>query len=264
VLNVNSIGDRVCRPNYREALLAHFRPHVESLSADSRRRLERNPLRLLDSKASEDKPYVDSAPTFEDILCGDCRTHFEAVKRYLIALGIPFVVNPRIVRGLDYYTRTVFEFISGSLGAQSTVCAGGRYDDLVASLGGPDVPSVGFGLGLERFLMVVEAAGGTGEPARAGVQAVALGADARERLVALVAQIRRAANLPVFMDYEERKVAAQLKIADRNNARYALILGSNELAEGTIVLRDLVSRTDRSLPLATGKDVVAALVEVER
>ncbi|MGZ3496557.1 MAG: histidine--tRNA ligase [Vulcanimicrobiaceae bacterium] len=264
VLNINSIGDDACRPKYREALLAHFRPHVQSLSQDSQRRLERNPLRLLDSKAPEDKPYVDSAPTFEDVLCNECRAHFDAVKRYLIEAGIPFVVNPRIVRGLDYYTRTVFEFISGALGAQSTVCAGGRYDNLVKSLGGPDVPAVGFGLGLERFLMIVEATGAANQTERRGVQAVALGPEARERLVPLVVQLRRESKVPVFMDYEDRKVTTQLKIADRNNARYALILGSNELASGTIVLRDLVSRSDRTLPLRSGKDVAAALVEVER
>ncbi|HEY8314027.1 MAG TPA: histidine--tRNA ligase [Candidatus Baltobacteraceae bacterium] len=264
VLNLNSIGDDVCRPKYREALFAHFRPHLETLSEDSQRRLERNPLRLLDSKAAEDKPYVDSAPTFEEVLCDGCRAHFEDVKAYLIALGIPFVVNPRIVRGLDYYTRTVFEFISGSLGAQSTVCAGGRYDHLVRSLGGPDVPSVGFGLGLERFLMIVEAAGGLDAPERAGVQAIAIGEEARERLFPLVEELRRATGAPVFMDYADRKVAAQLKLADRNNARYAIILGTNELAEGTIVLRDLVARTDRTVALGSGKDVAAALVEVGR
>ncbi|MDQ2871806.1 MAG: histidine--tRNA ligase [Candidatus Eremiobacteraeota bacterium] len=263
VLNVNSIGDDVCRPRYREALLEHFRPHAESLSEDSQRRLERNPLRLLDSKAPEDQPYLQSAPTFEDVLCDACRDHFAAVKSYLVALGIPFTVNPRIVRGLDYYTRTVFEYISGSLGAQSTVCAGGRYDNLVRSLGGPDVPAVGFALGLERFLMIVEAAGGRADASRMGLQAIALGPDARERLLPLAAQVRRECGLPVFMDYGDRKVSAQLKIADRNNARFALILGTDELASDTIVLRDLSDRTDRTLALRDGKDVCRALVEME-
>lgn len=263
-LNLNSIGDATCRPKYREALLAHFRPHAGQLSADSLRRLERNPLRILDSKAVEDAPFVQTAPTFETILCDACRAHFEDVKRYLDALSIPFVINPRIVRGLDYYTRTVFEFVSGSLGAQSTLCAGGRYDGLVASLGGPDVPAVGFAMGLERFLLTLSATGAQEQPVRAGIQTIALGEAARARMVPIVRDLRRRLAEPVFADYGDRKLLTHLKIADRNGARFALILGSDELAAGVMVLRDLVSREDRSIPLGSGKDVIAALVEVGR
>ncbi|HVA32915.1 MAG TPA: histidine--tRNA ligase [Candidatus Baltobacteraceae bacterium] len=261
VLNINSIGDDLCRPRYREALLAHFRPHLGSLSEESQRRLERNPLRLLDSKDPHDRPYVDSAPTFESVLCDACREHFEALKAYLIAVGIPFVVNPRIVRGLDYYTRTVFEIISGALGSQSTVCGGGRYDGLVASLGGPDVPAVGFGLGIERFLMMLEAAGGRTQPLRSGIQAIGLGVQARTVLVPVVAELRRRLEMPVYMDFDDRKLLAHLKSADRNGARYALIVGSDELAKGELILRDLEARSDRRLALAGGRDVAAALVE---
>ncbi len=261
VLNINSIGDDVCRPRYREALLAHFRPHLASLSAESQRRLERNPLRLLDSKDPHDRPYVDSAPTFESVLCDACREHFDALKAYLIAIGIPFVVNPRIVRGLDYYTRTVFEIISGALGSQSTVCGGGRYDGLVASLGGPDVPAVGFGLGIERFLMMLDAAGGEAEPVRSGIQAVGLGVQARTALVPIVAELRRRLGEPVYMDFDDRKLLSHLKSADRNGARYALILGTDELAKGELILRDLEARSDRRLALGSGRDVAAALVE---
>ncbi len=261
VLNINSIGDDVCRPHYREALLAHFRPHLASLSAESQRRLERNPLRLLDSKDPHDRPYVESAPTFESVLCDACREHFDALKAYLIAIGIPFVVNPRIVRGLDYYTRTVFEIISGALGSQSTVCGGGRYDGLVASLGGPDVPAVGFGLGIERFLMMLDAAGSQAEPARSGIQAVGLGVQARTVLVPIVAELRRRLGQPVYMDFDDRKLLAHLKSADRNGARYALILGTDELAKGELILRDLEARSDRRLALGSGRDVAAAVVE---
>lgn len=261
VLNINSIGDEVCRPRYREALLEHFRPHVGALSEDSRRRLERNPLRLLDSKDSADLPYVETAPTFESMLCEPCREHFETLKAYLHLAKIPFVINPRIVRGLDYYGRTVFEITSSVLGSQSTVCAGGRYDALVSSLGGPDVPAVGFALGMERFLMMIEALGAGGEPPRRGVAAIALGAQARTRLVPLVAELRRTLDAPVYADYEDRKLLAQLKSADRSRARYALILGSDELAAGELVLRDLERRSDRRIPLGSGKDVAAALVE---
>jgi len=260
VLNVNSIGDDVCRPRYREALLEHFRPHLHQLSADSQRRLERNPLRLLDSKDEKDRPFVESAPTFESVLCPECREHFETLKAYLDEAGIPYVVNPRIVRGLDYYTRTVFEIVSGALGAQSTVCGGGRYDGLVQSLGGPEVPAVGFALGIERFLMMLEALRGEAAPTREGVQAVALGAQARTVLVPLVMQWRRKLDVPVFMDFEDRKIAAQFKIADRNNARYAVILGSDELAAGELILRDLETRTERRLSL-DGADLTAALGE---
>ncbi len=253
-LHLNTIGDEVCRPRYREALLAHFRPHLDELSADSQRRLERNPLRVLDSKDERDHALVASAPTFESVLCDACREHFDALRAYLDAASIPYVVDPQIVRGLDYYTRTVFEITSSVLGAQSTVCGGGRYDGLVQSLGGPDVPSVGFALGIERFLMMLEAAHAAQPAARApAFRRSRSGPQARATLVPLVAALRRLSDLPVFMDFEDRKLLAHLKIADRNNARYALILGSDELAAGNAVLRDLEARSDRSVPLASGR-----------
>jgi len=258
-LHLNSIGDENCRPQYRDALRAHFAPHRESLSADSQRRLERNTLRVLDSKAPEDQPFVANAPQFESFLCADCRAHFEGVKRVLEAMSVPYTIDPRIVRGLDYYTRTVFEFVSGALSAQNTICAGGRYDGLVGSLGGPDVPAVGFALGLERFLTAVETAGANEEARREGVQAIAIGSPALQELLPLVAALRRRGT-PVFIDYGDRKLLAQLKVADRNTARYALILGEKELAAKQIVLRDLVTRMDRTLPF--GKDTLDALGEM--
>lgn len=261
VLNVNSIGDAVCRPRYRAALLDHFRPHLGALSEDSRRRMERNPLRLLDSKDPGDRALIETAPTFEALLCPECREHFETLQRFLDVTGIPFVVNPRIVRGLDYYDRTVFEITSSVLGAQSTVCGGGRYDGLVRSLGGPDVPAVGFALGIERFLMMLDAMESGGEPPRRGIQAIALGTQARITLVPIVAELRRSLDVPTYADYEDRKLMAHLKIADRNRARYALILGTDELERGELVLRDLEARSDRRLPLGSGKDVAAAFVE---
>jgi len=257
-LHLNSVGDERCRPKYREALIAHFEPHAGSLSEDARRRLKRNPLRLLDSKAPEDRRFIESAPVLSQMLCDPCREHFDAVKRYLDAIGIRYVVDPLIVRGLDYYTRTVFEFVAGRLGAQNAVCAGGRYDGLVASLGGKQIPAVGFALGIERLLLAARE-GAASEAPRYGVQAVALGQPARECLVRVVAELRRTLRAPVFMDYGDRKLLAQLAIADRNGARYALIAGSAELQTGEIVLRDLEARTDRRFPLA---DTARALVEV--
>jgi len=166
------------------------------------------------------------------------------------------------VRGLDYYTRTVFEIVSSVLGAQSTVCGGGRYDDLVKSLGGPDVPAVGFALGLERFLMMLDAMDGAAPPARRGVVAIGLGSQARAALVPIVNELRRSLDAPTYVDYDERKLLAHLKSADRHGARFALILGSDELAAGEIVVRDLETRTDGRLPLGSGKDLAAALVEM--
>jgi histidyl-tRNA synthetase len=181
---------------------------------------------------------------------------------YLDAAGLPYAINPRIVRGLDYYTRTVFEFTSGALGAQSTVCGGGRYDGLFESLGGPPTPAVGFGLGLERFLMILKATGREQLPPRRGFQAIALGVAARTWLFPVVAALRAIGREPANMDFADRKLTAQFKIADRNGARYALIVGDDELAAGKIVVRDLVSREDRAIAAAsTAEDTARALVE---
>lgn len=261
VLNLNSIGDEACRPRYREALIAHFRPHIAALSEDSRRRLERNPLRLLDSKDARDRPYIETAPTLESMLCDACREHFAEVRAYLDASKIPYAINPRIVRGIDYYTRTVFEITSDALGAQSTLCGGGRYDGLVEALGGPRMPAMGFALGIERFLTVLEAAHGASAPARRGVQLIALGAQARALFVALAQTLRQRLAAPTYIDYEERKLLAHLKIADRNAARFALILGSDELASGELILRDLETRTDRSIAFDSPEELIEALGE---
>ncbi len=261
-LQINSIGDAECRPRYTQALLEHLRPQRDRLSADSQRRLERNPLRVLDSKAQEDQPFLQNVPAFADFLCDACRAHFEEVKAALSAIGIPYRVNPKIVRGLDYYTRTVFEIVSNALGAQSTVCAGGRYDNLVSSLGGPSTPAAGFALGLERFLMISQTAQQSREAERSGIALVALGKQARDALFPLLAQLRRMLHLPVFMDYDDRKLLAQLKAADRHNARHALIMGTQEHAAGEVILRDLLTREDRALPFSSAADAVRSLVEL--
>ncbi|HXP91858.1 MAG TPA: histidine--tRNA ligase [Candidatus Binatia bacterium] len=262
-LQINSIGDEGCRPAYRQALLAYFRPHIAALSGDSQRRLERNPLRLLDSKSPEDAPFIASAPKFIDYLCAPCRAHFDAIVRYLDAAKVPYALDPLIVRGFDYYTRTVFEIRSEALGAQNALCGGGRYDGLVESLGGPPTPAVGFGLGIERFLMVLRARGGQGEPARSGFQAIALGERARSFLTSIVAALR-GDGVMAFMDYGDRKLTAQFKAADRNGARYAVIVGDEELAKGEVVLRDLIARSDRRIAASTVEETARALVEAAR
>ena len=257
-VQINSIGDESCRPRYREALEAHFAPHREALSPDSQRRLERNPLRILDSKAPQDRAFVESAPTMLDVLCEPCAAHFASVRRMLDALGIAYRVDPRMVRGLDYYTRTVFEFVSDELGAQATVCAGGRYDGLVSSLGGPPTPGVGFALGIERFLMIVAKRGSADPPAPAGIAVIALGAAARERAVPLVAALREQSDgVAVTIDYNDAKIAAQFKKAERAHARVAVIVGDDEVASGSIVVRDLVSRVQDTLEVR-GDDAAAA------
>jgi histidyl-tRNA synthetase len=259
-LQINSIGDETCRPAYRDALLAYFRPHAAALSADSQRRLERNPLRILDSKDGADAPFIAAAPRFEDYLCAPCRTHFETIRSYLDATQTRYAVDPLIVRGFDYYTRTVFEIRSAALGAQSALCGGGRYDGLVESLGGPPTPAVGFGLGIERFLMVLRARGAEPAAGRAGFQAIAIGERARSFLVPVVAALRTD-GVPAFMDYADRRLNAQFKVADRNGAAFALIVGDDELAHNEVVLRDLAARTDRRLAAGSPRETARAVVE---
>jgi histidyl-tRNA synthetase len=260
-VSINTIGDAACRPRYRDALFAHFAPHRDALSEDSRRRLDRNPLRILDSKAPEDRALVESAPTMLDVLCEPCAAHFAQVRALLDACGIAYRVDPRIVRGLDYYTRTVFEFISDDLGAQSTVCAGGRYDGLVEQLGGPPTPGVGFALGLERFTMILAKRDTGALPERRGIALVALGSDARARIVPLVAALRRASgDVPITIDYGDAKIATQFKRADRANARAAVIVGEEEVAARSVVVRDLATRVQETLPAAPADAATAASI----
>jgi histidyl-tRNA synthetase len=262
-LHLNTLGDERCRPRYREALLAHFRAHREALSEDSQRRLERNPERILDSKAPQDRPFIDAAPVLAEHLCAECRDHFAQVRGLLDAIGIPYTLDPKLVRGLDYYTRTVFEFMSNALGAQSTVCGGGRYDGLVGSLGGPPTPGVGFGLGLERFLTIVEKTAGALPAPRAGIAVIALGAAARTELFPLLAELRRRSGaLPITSDYAAAKIQTQFKRADRAWARVALIAGDDELARGVVGVRDLVTRAQHDFPLTRDSAAdAAALLE---
>ncbi len=257
-LQLNSIGDAACRDRYREALLSFLRPLAPTLSEDSQRRLERNPLRVLDSKDPRDGEAVKNAPRMLEHLCDPCREHFSAVRALLDALAIPYDVNPQIVRGLDYYTRTVFEIVSNSVGAQSTVCGGGRYDNLVASLGGPSVPAVGFAMGIERFEMILSAAGAAPEAMRRGVQAIALGVQARARLLPIALRLRERGTA-VFMDFADRKIPAQFKLAERNAARAGLILGSDELEKGELVVRDLVERSEVRVAIDDIEGITTAL-----
>lgn len=238
VAHVNSIGDAVCRPAYRKALVDYFTPHLDRLSEDSRRRLTVNPLRVLDDKRL-DPALAEGAPTSIDHLCDACRVHFEAVLGLLNALGVPYVIDHRLVRGLDYYTRTTYEFfVVGREGQQQAVGAGGRYDGLAELLGGRPTPGIGFGIGLDRTILTMEEQGVEIPPAPPLVAVVGFGDDHADRL--RVAQRLRDAGLRVRPDGSARKLGKQLEAAAKAGARWAAIVG-DELAGGRIGLKDLTT-----------------------
>lgn len=248
-LRVNSIGDGECRPAYRELLIAHLEPHQDELDEDCRVRLRTNPLRVFDCKVDGPTPLVQGAPVISDHLCQACAEHFAAVRNGLDALGIVFVHDPRLVRGLDYYTRTAFEFVSGALSqAQATVCGGGRYDGLAEVLGGPPTPGVGFALGLDRTLVALDAEGAE-RPSERPVACfvVAIGPEAAEVAGRIVEELRRA-GVPAETAYEERPLKAQLKMADRSGAAYAVILGEREVTAGVATMRRLSDGEQDEVP----------------
>ncbi len=238
---INSLGDAECRPRFRQAVLEYGRAHLAELCEDCRNRLERNPLRLLDCKI--DVKLAEAAPKSEDFLCDNCRAHFATVRELLTDAGVPHAVNPRLVRGLDYYTRTTFEVVSTAVGAQSAVAAGGRYDGLVEALGGAAVAGTGFAIGVDRLALALDAAR---FDSRADAALAALGDAAIRRGMALAAEMR-AAGLRVELLSPGRGLKALLRRADKIGARYAVIIGDNELARGGATLRDLKTSTQREV-----------------
>ncbi len=251
---LNSIGCLECRPAFRAALLEYGRAHLKELCADCHNRLERNPLRLLDCKI--DVKLAESAPRSTDYLCEACRKHFAAVQDLITAAGIRYVENPRLVRGLDYYTRTTFEVMAEGLGAQSTVVGGGRYDGLVEAMGGAAVPGIGFGIGVDRMALAVEASARVPIPAPDAVM-IALGEPAMRRAMALAKELR-AAKLRVEMLSPDRKLKALLGRADRIGARFAVIIGENELQRGVVQLRDLRQSEQREVAITEAANAIAA------
>ncbi|WP_216899009.1 histidine--tRNA ligase [Nocardia alni] len=253
-LEITSLGDDTCRPRYRE-LLQEFL-FALPLDEETRRRAELNPLRVLDDKRPEVRELTADAPLMLDHLSDSAKVHFEQVLGHLDALGVPYTVNPRMVRGLDYYTKTTFEFVHDGLGAQSGIGGGGRYDGLMAQLGGQPLSGIGFGLGVDRTMLALAAEGkAAAEPARVDVFGVPLGESATARLVVLAARLR-AAGIRVDLAYGGRGVKGAMKAADRSGAKYALVLGDRDLAEGEIGLKDLGSGDQRQIPL---DDVVATV-----
>ncbi len=239
-LEINSLGTPEARQAYREELTRYFRDHADSLDADSQRRLETNPLRILDSKNPELAELIANAPSLLDHLDDESRTHFEGLKALLDEVGVRYTVNPRLVRGLDYYTKTVFEWISDNLGAQGTVCAGGRYDGLVSQLGGHATPAAGFAMGLERIIALIRD-NGPALPVQTNDAYLIMVGEAAERVGwPLAEQVRDGVpNLRLMVNCGGGSLKNQLKKADRAGARVALILGEREVREETIALKHL-------------------------
>jgi histidyl-tRNA synthetase len=238
-LDLNSVGDRDDRQRYRDALVAFLSPHKADLDADSQDRLERNPLRILDSKDAKTQAIVQDAPSLLDYLSEDSRRHFERVQQCLTDLGIVYQINPRLVRGLDYYTHTAFEIQSADLGAQATVCGGGRYDGLVAQLGGPETPAIGWAIGLERLTLLVKQLQTQDTPGT-DLYVVSRGDAAETAALRLTHQLRLA-GLAVDMDLSGSAFGKQFKRADRSGAAACLILGEDEAAQGTVQLKWLAT-----------------------
>ncbi|WP_406231118.1 histidine--tRNA ligase [Nocardia sp. NBC_01009] len=261
-LDITSLGDETCRPQYRE-LLQEFLLKLP-LDEETKRRAQINPLRVLDDKRPEVRELTANAPLMIDHLSESAKTHFEQVLGYLDALGVPYVVNPRMVRGLDYYTKTTFEFVHDGLGAQSGIGGGGRYDGLMAELGGQPLSGIGFGLGVDRTVLALAAEGkSVGDPARCEVFGVPLGDAAKQRLVVLSAQLR-AAGIRVDLAYGGRGVKGAMKAADKSGAKLTLVLGDRDLAEGTIGMKDMATGDQRQIPLdETVTAVAAALTRSE-
>lgn len=247
-LNINSIGCPECRPKYREKLIAYFEERQDKLCKTCRERLYKNPLRILDCKEEGCRELCHDVPLITDNLCPDCAEHFEKLQAYLGEYGISYKINPFIVRGLDYYTKTVFEIISDEIGAQGTVCGGGRYDGLVEQLGGPKLCGIGFGMGMERLMMVIDAAGGAlPEKPRLGCYIASMGEKARIKCFGLLKQLRDA-GVSADMDHLARSMKAQFKYAGKIGARYVASIGDNELDKGMARLKNMDTGEETEVP----------------
>ncbi|WP_421773539.1 histidine--tRNA ligase [Gracilimonas sp.] len=246
-LKLNSVGDPESREAYKEALRDYLKPNLDKMSELSQKRFEKNPMRILDSKEEEDQPFIEKAPVIQDYLNEESKEHFEKVKNYLDDLGIIYTLDPHLVRGMDYYTRTAFELTSPDLGSQDALAGGGRYDLLVEEVGGPSTPAVGFAAGMERLMIACEELGiELAEEKKVDVYFVTLGDAARNWALTHLPKTREA-GLSATMDYMSRSMKAQMKDANRENALYTLIVGDNELNEGKFTLRNMKESEEMSL-----------------
>lgn len=250
-LVINSLGDNESRTNHREALVKHFTPHVDELCDDCKGRLEKNPLRVLDCKKDAEHPAMDTAPSILDYLNEESKDYFEQVKSYLDAIGIEYTVDPTLVRGLDYYNHTAFEIMSNAegFGAITTLAGGGRYNGLTEELGGPATPGIGFGMGIERLLLALEVEG-VEIPVEEALDCyvVALGDEAVKASVSIVHNLRNE-GIQVDKDYQNRKMKAQFKSADRLNAKFVVVLGEEELTREIVLLREMATGEQIEVPI---------------
>ena len=249
-LNINSIGCPKCRGEYHKALKSYFEGRKDELCGTCRERLEKNPMRILDCKSPICQDIAKGAPVILDYLCDDCRSHFEKLQKNLTAMNIEFTVNPKIVRGLDYYTKTVFEFVTTSIGAQGTVCGGGRYDGLIEQLGGAPTPALGFAMGIERLIMTMESQGCDFiEPKKCALYIAAMDEAALEKAIVLTKKLRDDGIWAEY-DLQGRGVKAQMKYADKLGADFTMVLGSNEIESGKAQLKNM--KTSEKIEISLG------------
>lgn len=257
-LHINSVGCRECRPVYRKALQDYLQPYYGELSETSKTRFESNPMRIIDSKDPHDQEIAQAAPDMLDYLCDDCRAAFKELKSNLDAMGIRYTIDPGIVRGLDYYTKTAFEFVTTGIGAQDTVCGGGRYDHLVEEIGGPSIPGVGFGLGKERLIILMEQKESLIEDNNAPDIAVSfIGDKARLYALGLVHELRQQ-GVAAIIDTLNRNLKGQMKYANKLKAGYSVVIGDDEIEHGVVTLKDMKSGEQKQI---NSKDITKEITK---
>jgi len=257
-LHINSIGCPLCRNKYNEMLKDYFRPHVDTMCEDCRSRFEKNPLRMIDCKIDGEKDVVKNAPRLIDHLCDECREHFEGLKGRLDAVGIRYDIDPNIVRGLDYYTRTVFEFISENVGTQGTICGGGRYDGLVENCGGAPTPGIGFAMGVERFLLEAEAQGISFEENDSVKIYLAGMSEAANEKIAKICYDLRLNGIGCETDLMNRSFKAQMKYAGKSGIPYLAVIGDDELASGKVNIKKMEDGTAEPVDIDKIADYLTA------
>lgn len=259
-LHINNIGCKGCRPSYNKALKTYFSEHIDEMCEDCRNRLDKNPLRILDCKKEHCRSIIEKAPMLSEYVCEECTNHFAALKSYLDTGGVTYIEDPKLVRGLDYYTRSVFEVITNNSGAQGTVCGGGRYDNLIEEIGGPSMPGVGFGMGMERLLLVLEAQNVLPESQPVFSLYIAnYGDEAKNKAWVIASELRRR-GVAVEMDLLGRSMKAQFKYANKINVAYVLTIGEEEITTGVAKLRNMKDGEEQVVALSNFVDTYKTLI----